>query len=551
MRSLTQNLVAKTRHFKHVFLVVFTLIFLSVLLVIWAVSSPDFAGRIIAFAIDRVNARGKISLDLQDLTGSIASGLRAGRFQLKQLHPPMHLTADNLAVNLDLSSFQKGLILIGGAIGNIEAIGMGNSRLASATIPDYHALGCFAGLPANFIVSSFSIDTLNFQPWQDFPLRLSLQDLKIRPASETFEQTLAMNVSAEWRQRNVGSGCFTGFARPRKSRIDGRLAIGMIGQRLETEISINEKRGRAEISGYIATASMNIAAVSHWLVPMWQDIFPFGFDGSMDFAGSWLYNEKTGFLGNISGKIVNLRMVALGLFLAIVELNGNWRFFDGTFDFADSGSRVLGFPASLSGKVEAVFDAGRKWQMDLICNSVDFARLADDLPWGIKYGLALPDVSGIASMQVLLRGVRPEISADISLQRLVVGKDHECREISGVAGYTVASRGPGKFLMQLECRQPNLPSPFWQRFRSRFGTFAGKMTGFSAPYDFQYSLSGSGFRHLVFSGSLSADQQCVAALKGDWHDGMGSIQLHSGLAGENQEYYHASHIPFLDLILAR
>jgi len=533
--------------YRRVFLVVAALIFLSLAVVAWLFHSETIARKTVGWYISRHASGPGIKVDLEGFSGSMATGFRFSRLSFRQLNPPLQLNITDASARADFSQLLLGgKLFLTASLARLDLVGMTACPIASSSVPDYHDFACFAGMPANLEIASFSIARADIKPFHDFPFLISLNDFALQPGNGSGSSQLQAEFKASLREKQVGSGSFNGNLLQRQKRIEGSIDLLLFGQKAYSEISLTERRGCAEISGYISSTTLDISKLSHWLIPLWQDTFPFGFDGTVDCSGSWLFNCEVGFFGNLSGRCQNLRMVAQGLFITLLELNGNWKLFDGNFSFNDDGSRFFGFPASLTGKIEALLQPARKWEMDFSCLTIDFSQLAADLPWGVKYGMALPPLSGGATLSVQLRGTRPEVSARLSTDDLTAGKNTESRKVAGAISYQLGAEGPGDLGVDMTCRSEHLLPPIFARFKNGAGRLDSYISSWHGPYIWQYSLKGSDSANLSFKGTFTAGNDRNMNTSGHWRDGMGTI--HTML---DQNAFAAGHIPLLDLILAK
>jgi hypothetical protein len=531
-----------TSLYRRVFLVVTLLVLVFAACVLYLVHSEAFAHRMVVYCISN---NSDMKVELAGFSGNIANGLFCDKLNIKQRHPPLQIDAIQVAVEPDFSHLlTEGKIMLGASLNRLDLVGMLDCPLASQSVPDYHAFSCLAGMPANIEIASFSIAGAGIRPYHDFPFHCEFGQISLQPEDDG--QRLNAQMHASFRENMVGSGTFSGLLQQRQKRLEGRLALNLFGQQMFSEISLAQRRGCPEVSGYISSTTVDIAKISHWLIPLWQDVFPFGFDGVVDCSGSWLFNREVGFYGNLTGHCRKLRMVAQGLFITLFELNGEYRLFDGNFSFNDTGSQFVGFPASLTGRIESVLQTDRKWEMDFGCNTIDFARLAVDLPWGVRYGMALPALFGGASLSVQLRGNRPEVSARLTTAGLDIGTGFDKRSLIGSISYLLAASGPGNFAVNMTCQSHQALPPIFSRFKSAVGRLDNKLASWPAPYVWQYDLHGDDPAQLEFSGSLRAGADLQLSTSGIWHDGMGRV-----FVSLDQQDFVAGSIAVLDLLLAR
>jgi len=541
-----------TGHIRKIILTVLFMFLLTGIIVGWLGTSSKVTRSVFQYAVDKARENNGTVIDYEGLSGSFFNGVYFKNIKIKKSSPAFQINISEVSLKPDFSLLKKGVIAVTANAGIIDADGMITTSIASSTIPDYHGMSCFAAMPANLRLASLAIERINLRPFNDFPASISLNRIKIASHDNSGRQKVTINIGGKWRNNNVASGSFDGFLRQAEAKVEGSLSLNAAGQRIATELNLLNKRGALEASGYISSAAIDISHLSHWLIPIWQQEFPVGFDGHLSCSGSWIFAPKLGFLGNLTGEVRDLRAVALGLFISIFELNGSWKFFDGNLSFEDSASLFFGFPAALTGKVESAFSPDRRFDLKFFCNTIDFAKLYNDLPWGVKYGMAIPRLAGTATFSLQLNGNRPEIDAKIVTDRLSAGNDNDLRLVDGIISYNLSAKGSGKFLTKMHCRLMNADVPFYGRFKGQYGSMKKRISELKQPLLFSYSLSGNDFSMLRLSGELIASDQCVARATGTWHDGMGTIAfLWNAEANRAAQLFAGGNIPFLELILAK
>lgn len=541
-----------TGHIRKILLIVLLMFFITGILVAWLATSGEFTRVVFQYAVDRAGENAGTSIEHEGLSGNFWDGISLSNLKIRKSHPPFQLNAADATIRPDFSNLKSGVIAVSVSAGEINVDGMTSAPLASSTIPDYHGMACFSGIPANVRIASLEIEKINVRPFNDFPAAVSLNGLKMTAPDNSGRQSININIDGQWRNNTVASGAFAGFFRQAEAKIEGSLNLNAAGQTLVSELNLQNRRGAMEASGFISSAAIDISHLSHWLIPIWQQEFPVGFDGHLSCSGSWMFSPKLGFMGNLAGDVRNLRAVALGLFISVFELNGRWKFFDGHFSFDDSASRFFGFPASLTGKIESVFSSDRRFDMNFFCNSIDFANLYNELPWGAKYGMAIPRLAGNATFSLQLSGKRPEVDTRLLIARLDAGNDSELRHVDGSISYNLPAKGPGKFLTRMQCHTNNADLPFFRRFKGPYGSMKNRVVELNRPLIFSYVMAGNDFSTLRLSGELVSADQCVARATGTWHDGMGAAAFLWNIDSNREpQSFAAGNIPFLELILAK
>lgn len=539
------------RLFRRVLKIVLLLVGLSIILLIFLSRSESFAREAFIFAVDRAGVDGQLKLEHSGFSGSIADGISLESLRVVKRKPPFEAELASVSLKINFERlFTAGVLSLSGQIGQVEVDGLAAPPAIFEKIPAWNGLACFAGIPANIEVASFSVGTITLKPWTSSHALVKVDGICIKPGGNAGEHQVDALAAASWKNRQIASATFSGLLKQKQQRLDGSVIVCFAGQRLSSEVCVMQKRRKVELSGYIASAAIDLAPLSLWLSPVWQEKFPFGFDGRLDGSGSWLFNEEVGFLGNLAGKYENLRAVALGLYFTVFEFNGSWKFFDGNLGLNDSGSFFAGFPAVLSGQVEGVAKSTRKWDLNFVCSSVDFSELAGRLPWGLKYSLKLPELIGTAAMSMTLTGSRvPDMAGKAVLAGLKIGKGHDERLLAGRVDYLQTGLASASIEMNFAATSENSVLPVFKRFKGRGGSLYQGFALHGLPQTFTWSLKGPPNHDQRFSGSLAAGDKHLASFDGLWHAGFGHM-LTSGSATETAGYRSDS-IPYLDLFLAR
>lgn len=536
---------------RRVLQIVLLLVGLSVIFLIFLSRSEAFAREAFIFAVDRAGVDGQLKLEYSGFSGSIADGISLESLRVVKRKPPFEaeLASISLKVNFE-RLFTAGVLSLSGQIGQVMVDGMAAPPVILERIPAWNGPACFAGIPANIEVASFSVGVVTMKPWASSHALIKVSGICIKPGSNAGEHQVAALAEASWKSRQIASATLSGLLKQKQQRLDGNVVMCFAGQSLSSELCVTQKRRKVELSGYVASAAIDLAQLSLWLRPVWQEGFPFGFDGYLDGSGSWLFSEEVGFLGNLSGKYEKLRVVALGLYFPVFEFNGNWKFFDGNLGLQDSGSFFAGFPAVLGGQIEGFAKSSRKWDLNFVCSSVGFSDLADRLPWGLKYSLKLPDLVGTAAMSIALTGSRiPDMIGKASIDSLKIGKGHEERLLSGLVNYHQNGLKSGIMEMDFAVTSESSVLPVFKRFRGRSGTLYSDFISYGLPQTFTWSLKGPPNHDQKFFGSLTAGDKHLASFDGIWRSGLGHLQTSE--SDPEKAGYRSDSIPYLDLFLAR
>jgi len=530
--------------------IVVLLLGLSAALILSLSSSDAFGRWLISFAVESACADGQAKITLDGVSGSITGGLIIDSARIIRRSPALDVSIKDIRFAFNFERLLKaGVVSVSGSSGHIEVLGTLPARVPFPDLPAYHGAECLAALPTNVEIAEFSIASARLVPLPELPGEVKVGRLVVAAGENKGEQSLQFSAVALWKNRQVASASFSGLLRQRQRRLDGKIDLCVAGQKVASEFKLVQKRKKPEISGYIASASIDVAKLSLWLGPLWQNHLPLGFDGHLDCTGSWLFNSEVGFLGNLSGKCQQLRVVALGFYFTLLELNGDWKLFDGNFVFDDSGSSVLGFAAELKGQIDSVVKPERNWRLHLACPIIDFARLADALPWGLKYSLELPDLSGSAALTINLSGRAPDLAARVSTDGLMVaGKDGN-RKIHGHAGYRQTGLSSASLALDFVTESRQVLPPIFTRF-SRGHASLTQMTPVSGLVNFNWKLSGPPLGDLKFRGNVTDNGKEISVLEGFWKSGAGHLRAFLAASAEDSPYV-ADGMTFLDLLFAR
>ncbi len=536
---------------RRVLKIVFLLVGLSVVTLVFLARSESIARKAFIIAVDRAGIDGQLKLEHAGFSGSIVDGISLESLRLIKRKPPIEAELASISLKINFERlFAAGVISLSGQIGQVSVDGMAAPPLILERIPAWNGIACFAGIPANIELASFSVGVVTLKPWANSHALVRVNGLNVRPGSSSGDHQVGARAEISWKNRQIASATVSGMLKQKQQRLDGSLSLCFAGQRLNSELCVTQKRRKVELSGYIASAAIDLARLSLWLSPVWQESFPFGFDGHLDGSGSWLFNDEVGFLGNLTGKYEKLRVVALGLYFPVFEFNGNWKFFDGNLNLNDSGSLFAGFPATLGGQIEGVAKSSRKWGLNFNCSSVDFSELAGRLPWGLKYSLKLPDLVGTAAMSVTLTGSRvPDVAGKATLDSLKIGKGNEERLLAGRVDYQQTGLATGSIEMNFVVSSERSVLPIFKRFKGRGSSLYTGFASYGLPQTLTWNLKGAPDHDQKFFGRLAAGDKHLASFEGTWHSGLG--HLRTSEAAPESAGYRSDSVPYLDLFLAR
>ena len=515
-----------------------------------AVSSENFS----EYALRRV-ALGLVNkgfeVDLSDVKGRFKDKITVKTIEIKKRSDKFAVLLDNVAFGLNFQRlYTKGVISFDIDAENVLISGLSISDERILNIPTYNEMACFAYFPTEIEISSLNIKKLRNIFIKPNSTELIFEPLKIIPTDNVLEKKLVANLKASWKAGELGLATFSGTLNQKAKKINGTLDAAIAGQKIKSEVNVSRKKGKnIEVSGYLSEALFDTAPVSRWLAGLWQDTFPFSFDGKLSCSGSWLYNTNVGFLGNLSGKCEKLHVVAMGLFIQLLELNNTWHYLNGTLSISDTGSKLLNFPAFLNGKVDSVFfENERKWELNFQCKNAEAASITEVLPWGLKYGLNLPQLKGEFDFNVSVIGKDPNTTLRISSQKLLSGNGSEFAEICGSVSWLYSEKQKHvEGTIDVE-NISGVPS-FFTRFTPEF-VLKDINKNFNKDLKLSYRLFGDPYAEASVEGAFTFSESSLSErifLYGSFLAGEGNIMLES----KDKKIAEARKVHIHDLLLLK
>ncbi|MGM0598690.1 MAG: hypothetical protein ACQETH_02620 [Candidatus Rifleibacteriota bacterium] len=522
-----------------IFAIVAALFAITFFMVVWAVNSNKFAHLTANFICTSPDNQ-DYKVEFQNLKGSLYQGVSITAVRVK--NPNLGFLAEfrglKLNFNFDNMMAGKGITL---------DLACRDAELKGAFFPEklydlppFPSVGCFADLPGNIRLATVKIDKIKLRPLKKFDLLFNLDSVFI----EFLEgQKSTFNYNGLFKETKFLNGAYSGTWNEKKDKMSGRFEGCFAGKNYALELILAEKNGRLEASGHISRGELDLAVFSRWLIPLWQDVFPFGFDGIVELGGSWVYKNNTGFLGNLNGAFSKVRMVAQGMFITVFELNGLYSIFNGNLELTDSGSSFAGFPAQLSGSIDSVFSPHRKWDLAFSAGSINLASFAAQLPWGIKYGMKLPGLKGKAAFAMSVRGRKPEINAELKTNALEVVTEHSSHLVKGKIFFKSNNKVQEQVAADFNYFSSTKSPAFLKRFSRNGQQFSYRMANFS------WHGTGPDLSEMKLVGSIKDVNEPLAGLAGNFSNGKGSFETISTSQSDSLTGYQARNFSFLQLLL--
>ena len=315
-----------------------------------------------------------------------------------------------------------------------------------ASVPDIPVFACFAGSGPSVDFSSITIRKLVWSSSNSGPVQAEVSDFKLFAPDEAGIQKLEFNLLGSFRDRELVSGGFVGERESGRLRASGNLSLRVLGHNSLSQMVVSQEKSGLKVSGNLEEFRIQLASISNWLIPMWQDDVPIGFDGVLSAGGTWAVDPEVGFCANFRGSLLSVRAVLIGFFLPLIQANLNWSLVNENLAITDTGSRLFTAPATFSGGVRNLFSGYPLWDMGFSSPLICIKTVISSLPWALKYSLGLNEIDGEASLSVRLGGSRPTVLGIFSSKRLEVKEKY------------------GSSTLEVRCqfRLDNIGSPTWQ-----------------------------------------------------------------------------------------
>lgn len=359
-----------------------------------------------------------ISLKLGRLEGSLWDGLAIEDSRGMLPGSRLSFSTGRIAVQVGLlSSLQHGLIVDRLETDWVRVVGPPCFPWLER-VPDVPSFACFAGFPGHLEIRFAKVNRMEWAPAASSPLVISFQNALLESSSNVVSQPLKLEISGKFRDRAFLAGSFSGQWAGKDQSLTGVLSSSIVGQSLATELTCSFRKSGVAVNGQLGPVDLDVSSFSRWLCPIWQASFPVTLEGHITGGGSWAYEPKVGFLANLKGEIRGLRLIPMGMFFSLAEFNSDWSVFDGRLELDDKGSSFLGAQSALSGKVSFPKGGRPLWDLALAVPSAHIEEIIAVLPWPLKFGLGLPEASGVASLAIRLDGTSPSVSGKLFVDAL-------------------------------------------------------------------------------------------------------------------------------------
>lgn len=528
------------------FSIVIALLTAGFVFLYFAINSNSFSNKLIRYSIAGINPHEGLSCKIATITGTIYKGIQISEINVKSTKRNCSINIHDINLSFSFATMGRGKkVEVAVVCDKIDANGFRQFDFLSK-IPKVPANSCFSGAKIPILLKSFKIKNLSASPFKENQLNVNVKDICIEPPApgDSFQKS-SMSFSSLLNNSELLCGSFTGKLSNHQRKLSGTLSTKFLGQNLNCQVDLQEKRHSIKASGSFASSTINLAKFSQWLIPLWQDNFPFGFDGYISFKGTWAYDKSVGLLSNLTGSIKDIRLVALGFYYPLFMLNANWTLFNNSLLFKDSGSTVSGFKSNISGKIDDFFSKKPNWNLNFICSTIDAKKYINNLPWGLKYGLGLPPMNGSMSFKLAIRGTKPDINAELKTKGLAFGKSLE-KELTGSMKYASSAKKANFWSIKYHLTSQNNATTFFDKFVYKHIPISSVLAK-SKLFSMDSNISGKTFLDLSFKGKLKIDDDIYNGA-GKWLENSSHVSF---ISPDKSKIYTATNIILLDFLFAR
>ena len=531
---------------RYLILIVIFIIGLLTVSVYGLLSSEELTRYSIVTAVERFIPSDKLSVKIGNIEGCLLEGIKIDRLDLKHIKPNFEAKINDIYLKPTYeSSISKGAVLINGSIGSIESSGTLKIDSCIASIPPFLGYECFAALPSNIKIKDFNINKIRVYPYINNELEIISDSVHLKKDETTDLLKVETEFATKWKNKLLAKVKFNGNYEQGKNKLNGNVVIDVAKQSIISELSLFKGKKGLELSGYIASDTLiDFQPLSQWLGCFWQLDYPYSLSGKLYCQGSWLYNSDIGFLGNLKGKYDKLEISIMGLFISLLELNGNWQIFDGNLNISDTGSKLVNFPAALNGKIENLTKPNRKWNITFSSNSLPLDQITSSLPWVVKYTNGIPDLDGVATISATIIGNRPSINAITEINNLAQkSNSNPVAKVNGKAYFNLPEIGSGTINASFTASTTNGLPLLFKKFSKNFYSLENNNRDTTLC---SYSIKGSFNDKIKLIGFLKTGNEKCFETTGELIDDKFYIYL-----TKDNAFYNANNINTLDLLLMR
>lgn len=528
---------------------ILTVLFLFVVLAvgIYVLLSSE---KLTKFAINTIAEKyipaDKLNVKIGKIEGCLLEGIKIDRIDVKHVKPNFEAKISNFTFKPSYDNIlDKGSIQLEGCIESIESSGTTKLKPEIASIPAFLGYECLAAMPGNLTIKRFSINKMTCFPCGNKDLEIISNTFELKATDKKDVLGVSSNFTLNWKNKLLAKANYIGNLEQNKTKLNGNLTLDIAKQLIVSEVSLAKGKKGLEVSGYVASDTLiDFQPLSQWLGYFWQFEYPYAVSGKVYCQGSWLYNSEVGFLGNLKGKYEKFDISVMGLFISLLELNGDWKLFDGNLTLSDKGSKLLGFPASLNGKVESITTPNRKSNLTFTANTIPLDKVTSSLPWMIKYSNGIPDLEGIATITVNILGNRPMVNAKAELLNLSqISNNNPVVKINGKALFALPEVGSGTINANFVANTSNGLPNFFRKFNRNFYAIENKNAGNTS---FNYLINGTLEENLLLKGSVKINNKDLEA-SGRFVEDRFNLEIKS----DENKIYNLPAVDFIDLLLMR
>ncbi|MBF0499974.1 MAG: hypothetical protein HQM09_07565 [Candidatus Riflebacteria bacterium] len=457
---------------------------------------------------DVIAAQQGMDLRIEGLSGSFYDGIQVRQIVGFIRRARLNFVLNALEIGISWRSLISGNARIASIVCEKAHIQGPPSPAWMETLPPLPGakFGCLAFPPLRFQIDRLRVMNIEWQTNASGP-SLLVHGLELDPAPATGKrgmQPFRMALSGNWYGEPVITTEAVGSFSMSELSLEGILDGCSFGTTFRNEFHAHFDHEKCTIDGYLDIPMIDIASLSHRFEGLWIDKWPLKATGTLSLAGSWLVNSGSGFTGNIRGKASRLGIIITGLNMSLMEISAEAMIHQDHLQFTDSGSLFFGRPARIEGGIEFSKISQIKSDLHFLVDDFSVEDFVASLPWALRYGLGLPELSGTAGLKIHLTGVEPMMHAALSGDALEIHKG------------TVKANLNGKCEIRSEGTSlSNIHISFQWLCNEGIPTLLARLTGEKGsvvshpPVSFQAVLTGSSTQLLNLIGTFTINGKTI------------------------------------------
>jgi hypothetical protein len=383
-------------------------------------------------------------------------------------------------------------------------------------VPELPPLGCFAARNYRALFETARIDRLVWETTASGPLRIGIDRLELfLDANRKNILNIRFHHWLELKGTKCWQGNFSGVWKAQQGGLEGLARGNILARPYQTDLKVQSETAGWSVNGHIHSFSVDLASLSRWLRPLWENRAPVELTGEFHCKGAWRFNARKAFSGNLKASFRRARLVLVGFLLELLEMNADLSYQQGKIQIHDQGTRFFGSPASMSGGLDWDFQTPPRWDLAFSVAHLDVEPFLASLPWALRYSLGIPKAQGIASLGMTVFGLGPHVKTQIQAAHLQVQAPAATVDFSGNLEHVQNPGQSARWNCWFDWKTVQGSVPFLERL-----SLEGRPLGLreNDPVEWKGLMSCIASHQIQLDGSFQVRGMPIR-LQGNWLDG--------------------------------